>query len=123
LPGSGTMAVLTCIQYMSQHRNYTNFEVGVPPWVRGKMFVKMEIKTEPIQCNAPKMYAAELSASRNRGPASSLGVMVYACRVRLAISVNVQFGEQNFPVIPPSPPSKGGGINSGDSTFQPKDKK
>jgi hypothetical protein len=25
------MAVLTCIQKMSHHRNYTNFKVGVPP--------------------------------------------------------------------------------------------
>ncbi len=30
LPGSGTKAVLTCIQWMSQHRNYTNF--WSPPW-------------------------------------------------------------------------------------------
>jgi hypothetical protein len=27
------MAVLTRIQRMSQHRNYTNFKVGVPPWI------------------------------------------------------------------------------------------
>ncbi len=33
LPGSGTMAVHTCIQWMSQHRNYTNIMVGVPPWL------------------------------------------------------------------------------------------
>jgi hypothetical protein len=26
------MAALTRIQWMSQHRNYTNFKVGVPPW-------------------------------------------------------------------------------------------
>ncbi len=32
LTGSGTIAVLTCIQKMSQHRNCTNFMVGVPPW-------------------------------------------------------------------------------------------
>jgi hypothetical protein len=32
LPGSGTKPVLTRIQPMSQHRNYTNFKVGVPPW-------------------------------------------------------------------------------------------
>ncbi len=31
LPGSGTMAILTCIQWMSQHRNYTNIMAGVPP--------------------------------------------------------------------------------------------
>ncbi len=70
------------------------------------------------------MYSAEFSASRNRGPASSLGVMVYACRVRLAIAVNVQFGEQIsllFPLIPPS--KRGGGGNSGDLAFEPKDKK
>ncbi len=68
------------------------------------MFVKKgdQNRNNTMQCT-PKMYPAELSASRNRGPASSLGVMVYACRVRLAISVNVQFGEQNFPVIPPPP--------------------
>jgi hypothetical protein len=32
LPGVGTKPVLTCIQWISQHRNYTNFKVGVPPW-------------------------------------------------------------------------------------------
>jgi hypothetical protein len=31
LPGSGTKPVLTRIQPMSQHRNYTNCMVGVPP--------------------------------------------------------------------------------------------
>ena len=35
LPGSGTKAVLKCIQPMSQHRNYTNCMVGVPPWGGG----------------------------------------------------------------------------------------
>jgi hypothetical protein len=32
LPGAGTKPVLTCIQWISQHRNYTNIKVGVPPW-------------------------------------------------------------------------------------------
>jgi hypothetical protein len=39
-------------------------------------------------------------------PCFSLGVMVYACRVRLAISVNGQFGEQ-ISLLFPSPLLRG----------------
>ncbi len=33
LLGSGKKAALTCIQWMSQHKNYTNFLASVPPEV------------------------------------------------------------------------------------------
>ncbi len=36
LPGAGTKPVLTWIQCISQHRNYSNFKVGVPPWSKWK---------------------------------------------------------------------------------------
>ncbi len=57
LPGSGTKPVLTRIQPMSQHRNYTNCIVGVPPWLCPSIRLSRQQRREGETGNSESLSA------------------------------------------------------------------
>ncbi len=74
------MAVLTRIQWMSQRRNYTNFKVGVPPWLNPSVLQLLDCARLPAlrAClNKQSLYPCLIEREMTKGKA--LGGGRYRC--------------------------------------------